>query len=84
MDDPIEARLRELLREPGTQDNLTRDTDNRLERVLHKAHVQGGVLDLLNLFTRWGWVLSEGVSRGMRHREPQRRREPADHPHDSH
>lgn len=75
MDDPIEARLRAMLREPetGHEQQLSSAADHRLERVLHKAHVQGGLLDLLNLFARWGWVLGEGVARGLPHRQPQRR-----------
>ncbi|SDS26939.1 hypothetical protein SAMN05216421_1213 [Halopseudomonas xinjiangensis] len=56
MSDPLEDRLRSLMR--ADQQNVGQD-DQRLERVLHKAHVRGGVLDLLTLFSRWGVVLSE-------------------------
>ena len=33
----------------------------------------GGIFDLLGLFTRWGWVLTEGVGKGLRHGKPVRR-----------
>lgn len=72
MEDPIESRLRELMR--GDQaDDVAGVDDARLERVLHKAHLQGGLFDLISLFARWGWVLSEGGARGLRHARPTRR-----------
>ncbi|MEH6566724.1 MAG: CrfX protein [Halopseudomonas sp.] len=67
-EDPLESRLRSLL-----QDSAESETDRegqRLDRVLHKAHIRSGVFDLINLFTRWGWVLSEGGARGARHLKP--------------
>jgi len=61
--DPLEERLRNLMR--ADQQTLGQE-DRRLERVLHKAHLRGGVLDLLTLFSRWGVVLSEAGSRHTR------------------
>ncbi|WP_304638678.1 hypothetical protein [Pseudomonas sp.] len=58
MDDPFENQLREMLREADRQRPDSVDAE-RLERVLHKAHIHGGLFDLLNMFARWGWVLSE-------------------------
>ncbi len=72
MEDPIEKRLRDLMRGDQT-DELASAEDARLERVMHKVHMQGGVFDLISLFARWGWVLSEGGSRGVRHARPARR-----------
>lgn len=72
MEDPFERRVRELMRQASEQQSENTD-DQRLERVLHKAHIHGGIFDLLNLFTRWGWVLSEGGARGLRHIKPVRR-----------
>ncbi|AQZ95816.1 CrfX protein [Halopseudomonas phragmitis] len=72
MEDPFERRVRELMRQASEQQSESTD-DQRLERVLHKAHIHGGIFDLLNLFTRWGWVLSEGGARGLRHIKPVRR-----------
>lgn len=63
MSDPLEERLRSLMREGGQDGD---EDDERLERVLHKAHVRGGVLDLLTLFSRWGLVLSEAGTHPMR------------------
>ncbi|UAW99882.1 hypothetical protein KEM63_07940 [Halopseudomonas nanhaiensis] len=63
MSDPLEERLRSLMRDGG-QD--VSDDDERLERVLHKAHVRGGALDLLTLFAHWGEVLSEAGTRSVR------------------
>jgi hypothetical protein len=54
--DPFEERLRNLMRDG---EHTVGEDDERLGRVLHKAHVRGGVLDLLTLFSRWGLVLSE-------------------------
>ena len=72
MEDPIEQRLRELMRgEQGVSDPVE---DQRLERVLHRAHIHGGIFDLINPFSRWGWVLSEGGARGLRHARPVSRR----------
>ena len=67
-EDPLESRLRDLLQ--GEASYLGERDDRRLDRVLHKAHVRGGVFDLVNLFARWGWVLSEGGARGARHLKP--------------
>lgn len=72
MEDPIEQRLRELMQGDQGEDSESVD-DARMERVLHKAHVRGGVFDLLGLFANWGWVISEGGSRGLRHARPVRR-----------
>ncbi|MFN3581549.1 MAG: hypothetical protein ACK4VV_13875 [Pseudomonas sp.] len=75
MEDPIESRLRELMR--GESEPLVDIDEQRLERVLHKAHLHAGVFDLINLFARWGWVLSEGGARGLRHARPESRRRAA-------
>lgn len=72
VDDPFEQQLRDLMREAEQQRPGSSD-DERLERVLHKAHIRGGIFDLLGLFTRWGWVLTEGVGKGLRHGKPVRR-----------
>ncbi|WP_022962571.1 hypothetical protein [Halopseudomonas pelagia] len=72
MEDPIESRLRELMRAETNQS--TPVEDHRLDRVLHKAHMHAGVFDLINLFARWGWVLSEGGSRALKHSRPVSRR----------
>ncbi len=58
MDDPFENQLRDMLREADRARPESIDAE-RLERVLHKAHIHGGVFDLMNMFARWGWVLSE-------------------------
>ncbi|MEH6492640.1 CrfX protein [Halopseudomonas sp.] len=68
-EDPLERRLRDLLQGEVSDLGSQRD-DRRLDRVLHKAHVRGGLFDLVNLFARWGWVLSEGSVRGARHLKP--------------
>jgi hypothetical protein len=68
-EDPLESRLRDLLQGEPSDFGSQRD-DRRLDRVLHKAHVRGGLFDLVNLFARWGWVLSEGGARGARHVKP--------------
>lgn len=72
MDDPFEHQLRNLMRDAEGQRPVSADNE-RLERVLHKAHIHGGVFDLLSLFTRWGWVITEGTTKAMRHRRPVRR-----------
>ncbi|MFA5678195.1 MAG: hypothetical protein WC953_07260 [Pseudomonas sp.] len=74
MDDPFERHLRSLLQEEASSQSSPAD-DKRLERVLHRAHIHGGLFDLLKLFTNWGWVISEGGARGMRHARPVRRNE---------
>lgn len=82
MEDPIESRLRELMR--AETDLSTPVEDQRLGRVLHKAHLHAGFFDLLNLFTRWGWVLSEGGARAMKHARPVSRRSTLErHSHNS-
>lgn len=63
MSDPLEERLRSLMRDGGEDMS---DDNQRLERVLHKAHVRGGVLDLLTLFAHWGVVLSEAGTHTVR------------------
>lgn len=69
MEDPVEQRLRELMQgNPG--DDPTENDDARMERLLHKVHLRGGILDLIGLFARWGWVVSEGGARGLRHARP--------------
>lgn len=65
MDDPFEQHLRSLMQK-DTSEQPAGDDDKRLERVLHRAHVRTGLFDLLSLFARWGWVISEGGSRGLR------------------
>lgn len=72
MDDPFEHQLRKLMRDAEQQRPVSSDNE-RLERVLHKAHIDGGIFDLLSLFARWGWVLTEGLSKGIEHRRPVRR-----------
>lgn len=72
MEDPIESRLRELMRAETNQS--TPIEDHRLDRVLHKAHMHAGGFDLINLFARWGWVLSEGGARALKHSRPVSRR----------
>ncbi|GGD03087.1 hypothetical protein GCM10007418_22810 [Halopseudomonas salina] len=72
MEDPIEQRLRELMQGNQAEDCESVD-DARMERVLHRVHVRSGVFDLLGLFANWGWVISEGGSRGLRHARPARR-----------
>ncbi|WP_373184870.1 hypothetical protein [Halopseudomonas sp.] len=72
MEDPIEQRLRELMQGDQAEDAGNVD-DDRMERVLHKVHLRGGIVDLIGLFTRWGWVVSEGGARGLRHARPTRR-----------
>ena len=74
MEDPIESRLRELMREQS--DQSTPVEEHRLDRVLHKAHMHAGFFDLINLFARWGWVLSDGGSRALKHPRPVSRRAP--------
>lgn len=77
-EDPLESRLRSLLQDPAPSSGADRE-DRRLDQVLHKAHIRGGAFDLINLFTRWGWVLSEGGARGARHLKPVKRAGAADH-----
>lgn len=74
MDDPFERHLRSLMREEASPQPSPED-DKRLERVLHRAHIHGGLFDLLKLFTNWGWVISEGGARGLRHARPVRRKQ---------
>ena len=79
MDDPFEHRLRNLMRDAEQQRPASVDSA-RLERVLHKAHIHGGIFDLLSLFARWGWVITEGVSKGIEHGRPVRRgTDPSNH-----
>jgi hypothetical protein len=79
MEDSTEIRLRALMRGEHVDDGVEIN-DARLERVLHKAHLQGGILDLLSLFARWGWVVSEGGARGLRHARPARREKQTEAP----
>lgn len=72
MEDPIEQRLRELMRGDQTEEALGTD-DARIERVLHKVHLRGGIVDLVGLFAHWAWVVSEGGARGLRHARPTQR-----------
>lgn len=72
MDDPFERHLRSLLQDDTSAPPSPED-DKRLERVLHRAHIHSGLLDLLKLFANWGWVVSEGGARGLRHAKPVRR-----------
>lgn len=74
MDDPFERHLRSLLQE-GAPAQPSPEDDKRLERVLHRAHIHGGLFDLLKLFANWGWVISEGGARGLRHAKTVRRSE---------
>lgn len=71
MDDPFESHLRHLMQEDSPAPTTT--DDQRLKRVLHRANVHSGLFDLLSLFARWGWVISEGGARGLRHARPVRR-----------
>lgn len=71
MSDPLEQRLKVLMQQAG-EDSESHE-DERLDRVLHKAHLRGGLLDVLSLFARWGWVVSEGGARGIRHARPVKR-----------
>ena len=71
MSDPLEQRLKALMQQAGEGSEV--QEDERLDRVLHQAHLRGGLLDLLSLFARWGWVVSEGGARGIRHARPVRR-----------
>lgn len=75
MDDPFEHHLRSLMQDPSPS-TPTPEEDRRLERVLHRAHIHGGLFDLLKLFANWGWVISEGGARGLRHARPVRRSTP--------
>lgn len=72
MDDPFESHLRNLMREDAPAPVTT--DDQRLKRVLRRANVRSGLLDLLSLFARWGWVISEGGARGLRHARPTQRK----------
>lgn len=80
-EDPLESRLRSLLQDQALTSAAERE-DRRLDQVLHKAHIRGGVFDLINLFTRWGWVLSEGSTRGAPHLKPVKRTSAGDHAHE--
>lgn len=72
MDDPFERHLRSLMQEDASRQSPSED-DKRLERVLHRAHIHSGLFDLLRLFANWGWVISEGGARGLRHARSARR-----------
>lgn len=72
MDDPFEHHLRSLLQKDASAQPSPAE-NKRLERVLHRAHIHGGLFDLLKLFANWGWVISEGGARGLRHAKPVRR-----------
>ena len=72
MDDPFERHLRSLMQEDASRQSPSED-DKRLERVLHRAHIHSGLFDLLRLFANWGWVISEGGARGLRHARSVRR-----------
>ena len=76
MEDPFEHHLRSLMQNSSPSTSNLED-DLRLERILHRAHIHGGLFDLLKLFANWGWVISEGGARGLRHARPVRRSEPA-------
>ncbi len=75
MSDPLEQRLKALMQQAGEENDA--HENERLDRVLHQAHLRGGLLDLLTLFARWGWVVSEGSARGVRHARPVRRSNPS-------
>lgn len=75
MEDPFEHHLRSLMQNSSPSASNLED-DRRLERVLHRAHIHGGLFDLLKLFANWGWVISEGGARGLRHARPVRRNKP--------
>lgn len=81
MEDPFEHHLRSLMQNSSPSTSSFED-DRRLERVLHRAHIHGGLFDLLKLFANWGWVISEGGARGLRHARPVRRSEPETPPSD--
>ena len=80
-DDSLESQLRAMLRDDNGTD-AKRTDGQRLDRVLHRAHIYGAVFDLLGLVTRWGWVLTEGGSRGMRNLKPSRRSNNTSNPTD--
>lgn len=69
MDDPFERRLRSMMQQ-APDDRLDSDDadDERLDRVLHKAHVRSGIFDLLGLFAHWGWVLAQAGGRSSQRR----------------
>ena len=71
-DDSLERALRAMLQD-DTDNHAGRSDDQRLDSVLHRAHLHGAAGDLLGLFSRWGWVLSEGGARGLKHARPTRR-----------
>ena len=71
-DDSLESQLRAMMRDEGAGD-AERSDDQRLDRVLHRAHIHGAVFDLLGLVARWGWVLTEGGARGVCNLKPSRR-----------
>ncbi len=71
-DDSLERALRAMLQDEPAN-HAARSDDQRLDSVLHRAHLHGAAGDLLGLFSRWGWVLSEGGARGLRHLRPARR-----------
>lgn len=73
MDDPFESRLRSLMQAPGRHRDAESADDERLDRVLHKAHIRGGIFDLLSLFTHWGWVIAQAGGRGSQRRSPRSR-----------
>ncbi|HDZ55451.1 MAG TPA: hypothetical protein ENI17_08875 [Pseudomonas xinjiangensis] len=65
MDNPFESRLRSLMHEADEQRPDGADAQ-RLDRVLHKAHIRSGALDVVTLFTHWAYVLSECSPKGKR------------------
>lgn len=71
-DDSLERALRAMLQDEPAN-HAARSDDQRLDSVLHRAHLHGAAGDLLGLFSRWGWVLSEGGARGLRHLRPAHR-----------
>jgi hypothetical protein len=73
MDDPFESRLRSMMQ--ASDDRLDSDNadDERLDRVLHKAHVRSGIFDILTLFAHWGWVIAQAGGRSSQRRTPRSR-----------
>lgn len=63
MDDPFESRLRSMMQAPDDRPDSDSADDERLDRVLHKAHVRSGIFDLLSLFAHWGWVIAQAGGR---------------------
>src|SRR5690606_9273790 len=71
MDDPFERHLRSLMQDSSAHPTL--DDDKRPERVFDRAHIRSGLVDVIQPFANWGWVLGEGGARGLRHGRPVRR-----------